>query len=52
MSDCCSDHNNKNKEEKEEVRAEEMPKSFIGKYLYKLGEEKTEKGEHKKGDCC
>ena len=52
MSDCCSDHNNKSEEKKEEMRVEKMPKSFIGKYLYKLGGGKVAEGNHKKGDCC
>lgn len=65
MSDCCTDHNKKNKEKKEEVRVEKRPKSFIskafkdegfiGKYLYKLGKAEVEKGKHSdkhKSGCC
>ena len=52
MSDCCSDHNKKDEKKSEEVKVEKMPKSIIGKYLYKLGKEEAEKGKHKKGECC
>lgn len=52
MSNCCSDHNKKSGEEIEEVEVEKMPKSFVGKYLYKLGKQEAEKGKHKKGGCC
>jgi len=52
MSDCCSDHNKEDKKEEKDVKVEKMPKSLIGKYLYKLGKEETEKGKHKKDDCC
>lgn len=52
MSNCCSDHYKKNKEEEEEVRVEKMPKSLIGKYLYKLGKEEAGKDRHTKGGCC
>jgi len=52
MSDCCSDHNKEDNKEDKDVKVEKMPKSLIGKYLYKLGKEETEKGKHKKDDCC
>ena len=51
MSGCCSDHNKKDRKEKEEMRVEKTPKSYIGKYLYKLGKEEVENGMHKKKGC-
>ena len=52
MSDCCSDHDKKTKEEKNKLKVEKMPKSSIGKYLYKLGKEGAKKSTHKKAGCC
>ena len=52
MSDCCT-NNTDSKEEETEVNNE--PKSFIGKYLYKMGkkdfDKEKESGKVNKG-CC
>ncbi len=53
---CCEDHNDKESINNKTKKAkEELPKSFIGKYLYNLGKKDLEKekndGDHK-GDCC
>lgn len=52
MSDCCSDQDKKTKKEKDKLKIEKTPKSFIGKYLYGLGKEGSEKEKNKKGNCC
>lgn len=52
MSNCCSDRIEKGKEEKGEVEVEKMPKSFVGKYLYKLGKQEAKISKQKKSDCC
>ena len=50
MSDCCSNHQKDNKVKNKEDEVEEKPKSFIGRYLYKLGKEETKRVKGK--DCC
>ncbi len=52
MSNCCSDHKRADNKEKAGVKVEKEPKSFFGKYLYKLGKQEAEKGKHKNHDCC
>lgn len=54
MSGCCSEEEKaeggKNKEKSEDERS---PKSFAGKYLYKVGKKDFEKSRGKaKKDCC
>jgi len=51
MSNCCSNHSKKGKIKEIDIREDIMPKSFIGKYLYKLGKADFEKSNKKKG-CC
>ncbi len=54
MSDCCSDDkDNKKSGGKEKVEYEQAPKSFIGKYLYKIGKKDFENNKNKKkSGCC
>lgn len=52
MSDCCSSRQEDSKAENSEDKVEEKPKSFIGRYLYKLGKEDAMKVSGKGKDCC
>lgn len=53
MSHCCEKHTEsaKVKIDEQKVQSEE-PKSFIGKYLYKIGKKEAEKGGNAHGECC
>jgi len=51
MSNCCSNHSKNSKIKEVDIEKEIVPKSFIGRYLYKLGKEDLEKSNKKKG-CC
>ena len=51
MSSCCSKHSKKGNMNKADMKKDMMPKSFLGRYLYKLGKADFEKGNRKKG-CC
>ncbi|EKE13382.1 MAG: hypothetical protein ACD_13C00022G0023 [uncultured bacterium] len=51
MSDCCSNHSKKGKIKGSDVKEDVVPKSLVGRYLYKLGKSDLEKSKEKKG-CC
>lgn len=52
-SSCCSDSDTSKKEENK-ITGQEIPKSFVGRYLYNMGKKDIEKnkGKSKGGGCC
>ena len=52
MSDCCSRHSkHKEKESLDKTQAEVEPKSFVGKFLYRMGKSDYEKEKTKHEGC-